>query len=566
MIWWINQPGRALSEKADIAALAKRVSWLRIKSWQPPDITSLSVEMEIEVGAKIIPLTLIYPELFPDFPARIVPTDGVRLSGHQYGAKGELCLEWRADNWRPDITGVMLIESAYKLLSTEDGADEPAESAHDLTLGQEVRGTICRLLLSEACREALFLLPDRSQIAVKTAERHFARTWVSEIISIGEADSPVWNATTTTKFGNAKHDGIVFREPVPFGFPDKSIAKELLGQLLSEWTDAHPDKNLILIFAADEKVKMFELIETSDNLVSYETIPLPTDQVRLPVVHAELPKLKVGIVGCGSVGSKIAASLARSGIGNFVLVDSDVFFPGNVVRNALDLRSVGVNKTKAVERAILDINPTVSVDISDALLGRQESGAWSADAAMKLAKCDLIVDATADINAFTASAAIAQTYKKPLIWGRVYEGGLGGLIARARPEIDPVPQAARRQIDGWFRRNNSPWHSNDETRNYGGSDDGNPVVAGDAEVGVVAMHMVRFAIDALVRPGASEFPSSVYAIGFSAKWMFTQPLELWPIDLLQEGTWGATTEEDRAEKLKELVAELFPDSDGQRAD
>lgn len=522
--------------------------------------------MEIDVGEKVIPLTLIYPELFPEFPARIVPTDGVRLSGHQYGAKGELCLEWRPDNWQPDVTGVMLIESAYKLLSTEDETDEPAESAHDLTLGQEVRQKVYRLLLSQGCRDALVALPEGSRISVKTAERNFVKTWVSEITSIGQPEHVVWEVAPTTKFGNTINEGIVFREPVPSGFPDKAAAKEFLGETLTDWKSARQGKNPILIFVYDDTIKMFELIETLDNLISYETIPLPSDQARLPAAQDALRSMKVGIVGCGSVGSKIAASLARSGVSSFVLVDSDVFFVGNVDRNQLDRRAVGVNKTKGVERSILDINPDASVDISDALLGRQESGAWSADAAMKLAKCDLIIDATADINAFTACAAIAQAYKKPLIWGRVYEGGLGGLIARARPDIDPVPQAARRQIDGFFRRNDIPWHSSNETRNYGGSDEGNPVVAGDAEVGIIAMHMARFAIDAMTRPTDTEFPSSVYAIGFTVKWMFTQPLELWPIDLLQEGAWGATTEEDRDEKLKELVAELFPDTDEQSED
>lgn len=46
--------------------------------------------------------------------------------------------------------------------------------------------------------------------------------------------------------------------------------------------------------------------------------------------------------------SKLAASLARSGVSDFLLLDTDVFLPGNVVRNELDLRAVAVNKTKAV--------------------------------------------------------------------------------------------------------------------------------------------------------------------------------------------------------------------------
>ncbi|MCT4372027.1 ThiF family adenylyltransferase [Yangia mangrovi] len=35
----------------------------------------------------------------------------------------------------------------------------------------------------------------------------------------------------------------------------------------------------------------------------------------------------VGIVGCGSVGSKVAASLCRTGVGKFLLIDEDIFFP-----------------------------------------------------------------------------------------------------------------------------------------------------------------------------------------------------------------------------------------------
>jgi len=565
LIWWIHQPSRALSEKAEIAALAGRVSWLRVLSWQPPDLTSLSVEIELDIDGKSIPLTLIYPEMFPEFPARIVPTDGVRLSAHQYGASGELCLEWRPDNWRDDITGAVLIESAYRLLSTEREAEELVESAHDLTVGQEVRQRNVRLLLPDDCVKVLLSLPEGSRTPVTTAERNFVKTWVSEVTLVGDAGETLWESAPTAKFGNTVHHGIVFREAVPEGFPDKAAAKAFLGDLLDRWKAEHPTGDPVFIFASDGQVKMYELLEDPPNLASYETILIPALENRLPSDLDALSSKKVGIVGCGSVGSKIAASLARSGVRDFVLVDSDIVFADNIVRNQLDRRSVGVNKTKGVERAILDISPSAAVDISDVLLGRQESGAWSANAAMKLAKCDVIVDATADINAFMTCAAVAQVYKKPLVWGRVYEGGLGGLVARARPDTDPVPQAARRQIDNWFVRNNVPWKSSDETRSYGGSDERKAVVASDAEVSIVAMHLARFAIDALINGDTSTFSSSVYVMGFAVKWMFTQPLDIWPIDLLPEGAWGAPTEADRDKNHTELVAELFPEADEQDA-
>ena len=564
MIWWVNQPGRALAEKADIASLAERVSWLKILKWDPSDFPNLALDFEIEVAARRIPLTLIYPDLFPDFPARVVAKSEERLSSHQYGAKGELCLEWRADNWRPDITGSMLIESAYRLLSNED-EDEEVESAHDLTVGQEVRARTVRFLLSPDCKSSLMGLPEGSQISIKTSERYFAKTWVTEVTEVGEDESVLWKAEPATIFGSVTRQGFVFRRPVPQNFESKEGVQALLGEKLDEWKLTHVGESLIMVFASGDHVTLFELLASNDALLEYPTIALPSDETRLPDEYAALQEKCVGIVGCGSVGSKIAGTLARSGVGKFVLVDSDVFLPGNVIRNELDLRASGVNKTKAVERRILELNPKAVVDISDILLGRQESGAWSAATALKLSNCDLIVDATADINAFTTCAAVAQAYKKPLVWGRVYEGGLGGLVARVRPDIEPPPQAARRQIDGWFQQKGIPWVSSEETRTYTANDGIRAIVATDAEVGLVAMHLVRYATDALLDPSSAQFPQAAYAIGFSEKWIFSQPFEVWPIELVLEGSWGAPAEEDKEAKVKELIEDLFPDAGEKRA-
>ena len=564
MIWWVNQPGRALAEKADIASLAERVSWLKILKWDPSDFPNLALDFEIEVAARRIPLTLIYPDLFPDFPARVVAKSKERLSSHQYGAKGELCLEWRADNWRPDITGSMLIESAYRLLSNED-EDEEVESAHDLTVGQEVRARTVRFLLSPDCKSSLLGLPEGSQIPIKTSERYFAKTWVTEVTQIGEDESVLWKAEPATSFGNATRQGFVFRRPVPQNFESKEGVQALLGEKLDEWKLTHVGESLTMVFASGDHVTLFELLSSNDALLEYPTIEVPSDETRLPDEYVALQGKCVGIVGCGSVGSKIAGTLARSGVGKFVLVDSDVFLPGNVIRNELDLRASGVNKTKAVERRILELNPRAAVDISEILLGRQESGAWSAATALKLSNCDLIVDATADINAFITCAAVAQAYKKPLVWGRVYEGGLGGLVARVRPDIEPPPQAARRQIDGWFQQKGIPWVSSEETRTYTANDGIRAIVATDAEVGLVAMHMVRYATDALLDPSSAQFPQAAYAIGFSKKWIFSQPFEVWPIELVLEGSWGAPAEENKDAKVKELIEEFFPDAGEKRA-
>ena len=56
----------------------------------------------------------------------------------------------------------------------------------------------------------------------------------------------------------------------------------------------------------------------------------------------------VGILGCGSGGSKVALELACSGVGRFVLVDPEDLDETNVVRHAADDRYIGMAKTDAV--------------------------------------------------------------------------------------------------------------------------------------------------------------------------------------------------------------------------
>ncbi len=56
------------------------------------------------------------------------------------------------------------------------------------------------------------------------------------------------------------------------------------------------------------------------------------------------------------VGSKVAVQLARSGVRSFVLVDGDVLSAGNLVRNELDWRSVGVHKAPALGARIQEVN------------------------------------------------------------------------------------------------------------------------------------------------------------------------------------------------------------------
>ena len=72
----------------------------------------------------------------------------------------------------------------------------------------------------------------------------------------------------------------------------------------------------------------------------------------------------VTIVGMGAVGGYALESLARSGVGHFLLVDFDRVNLTNINRQILALEStLGALKVEAAKRRILDINPQCRVDI-----------------------------------------------------------------------------------------------------------------------------------------------------------------------------------------------------------
>lgn len=67
------------------------------------------------------------------------------------------------------------------------------------------------------------------------------------------------------------------------------------------------------------------------------------------------------IVGSGSVGSLIAMELARAGVENFILADSDILEIHNICRHQLGFRDLGRYKVDALSDAIKNINPEAKV-------------------------------------------------------------------------------------------------------------------------------------------------------------------------------------------------------------
>lgn len=77
---------------------------------------------------------------------------------------------------------------------------------------------------------------------------------------------------------------------------------------------------------------------------------------------ARLQKARVAVFGIGGVGGYTVEALARSGVGQLDLIDSDTVSVSNINRQILATHStVGLPKVEAAKRRILDINPDCAV-------------------------------------------------------------------------------------------------------------------------------------------------------------------------------------------------------------
>ena len=78
----------------------------------------------------------------------------------------------------------------------------------------------------------------------------------------------------------------------------------------------------------------------------------------------KLANAKVAVFGIGGVGSFVCEGLARSGVGNFVLIDFDKIDESNINRQLIaTVKTVGKNKVDLMKERILEINPDANVEV-----------------------------------------------------------------------------------------------------------------------------------------------------------------------------------------------------------
>lgn len=80
-----------------------------------------------------------------------------------------------------------------------------------------------------------------------------------------------------------------------------------------------------------------------------------------PKVHEQVKKASVAVAGLGGLGSNVAVSLARTGVGNLHLIDFDEVEPSNLNRQQYRIKHLGMQKTDALKQELEEINPYIHI-------------------------------------------------------------------------------------------------------------------------------------------------------------------------------------------------------------
>ncbi len=159
----------------------------------------------------------------------------------------------------------------------------------------------------------------------------------------------------------------------------------------------------------------------------------------------KLKSKKVILFGLGGVGSYTAEALARAGIGNITIVDSDCVSLSNINRQLCALHStVGRPKTDVIKERIADINPECKVTALQKFYLPENSDEFA------LESYDYIADAIDTVSAKIDLAKKAQAYGIPIIacmgTGNKLNPALFRIDDISKTSVCPLCRVMRREL------------------------------------------------------------------------------------------------------------------------
>lgn len=150
----------------------------------------------------------------------------------------------------------------------------------------------------------------------------------------------------------------------------------------------------------------------------------------------------VAVFGIGALGSSIALLLAKSGVGQLQLIDSDRLMPGNVMRHECGLQDVGFAKTHALKRTINRHNPDCFIKCFEET--------WEPSVLLShITDADIVVDATGNTNFSIYLSSICVAHNRPVLFVAAYRRAAVGRVITRMGKNDPCLSCYLDDLSAW---------------------------------------------------------------------------------------------------------------------
>jgi molybdopterin/thiamine biosynthesis adenylyltransferase len=157
--------------------------------------------------------------------------------------------------------------------------------------------------------------------------------------------------------------------------------------------------------------------------------PPPNDRLnRVVELVGSLNDKAVFIAGAGSVGSRIAEDLVRSGVGRISILDPEAVSAPNMARSVYTSSDIGRPKVDALVERLSGINP-------DVVTTKTRSTLLEADLPALLEGIDLVVLATDDMAEQAHLASLAYGLGIPQVASAMYRKAAAGEVVLVLPEL-----------------------------------------------------------------------------------------------------------------------------------
>ena len=160
---------------------------------------------------------------------------------------------------------------------------------------------------------------------------------------------------------------------------------------------------------------------------SREEILAALEKKQGSVATAKLQAAVVAVCGLGGLGSNIAISLARSGIGKLILIDFDTVDITNLHRQQYKSSQVGLSKAEALLENLKEVAPYVQYEVHNEKVTAE-------NAVRLLEDADIVCEAfdRADAKAMLVDVVLEQLPQKTLVAASGMAGFDSGNAIRTR--------------------------------------------------------------------------------------------------------------------------------------